>query len=442
MWRDPRGFQLLFRPMNHESSADTPADSTSADSTPDDWRPESSVHASNDASSDDASASDLAVERVQIDGIDDEILRLLNRRVEWALRVGAKKQKLGKPLHDPTRERLIYERLRAANARHQGALPAVAVTSIYREIISACRNAEHATRVAFLGPSGTNTQEAAVQYFGSAFEPLPCATPDEICAAVLRGARQNAPHEAGTTAGTTNASNTSLGSESRRADYGVIAIENSIEGIVSSNLDLLASSDLTICAEVELTIHHCLLSNTEIGRITRIYSHPHALAQCRNWLLSHLPEATLVPVSSTARGAEMATREDGAAAIGAPLAANIYSLQIAASGIEDMPNNKTRFFVIAPSNHRPQASGRDKTSLAFLVPHKPGALVEVLGVFQKHGLNLLMIQSRPSRQAAWEYRFFTDLQAHRDDPNLQAALRDLEGCTVSVKVMGSYPEAE
>lgn len=431
--------------MNHESSADTPADST-----PDDWRETSSqapVDAPSDASANDLSSNDLSVERVQIDAIDDEILRLLNRRVEWALRVGAKKQKLGRPLHDPTRERLIYARLREANARHQGALPAVAVTSIYREIISACRNAEHATRVAFLGPSGTNTQEAAIQYFGSAFEPLPCATPDEICAAVLRGAGQNARHEAGTT----NASNTSrgseslgsesLGSESRRADYGVIAIENSIEGIVSSNLDLLASSDLTICAEVELTIHHCLLSNTEMGRITRIYSHPHALAQCRNWLMSHLPEAALVPVSSTARGAEMATREDGAAAIGAPLAANIYSLQIAASGIEDMPDNKTRFFVIAPSSHAPKPSGRDKTSLAFLVPHKPGALVEVLGVFQKHGLNLLMIQSRPSRQAAWEYRFFTDLQAHRDDPNLQAALRDLEGCTVSVKVMGSYPEA-
>jgi chorismate mutase/prephenate dehydratase len=130
----------------------------------------------------------LSVERVQIDAIDDEILHLLNRRVECALRVGAKKQKLGRPLHDPARERLIYERLRLANEQHAGALPSVAVTSIYREIISACRNAEQATRVAFLGPSGTNTQEAAVQYFGSAFEPLPCATPDEICAAVLRGA--------------------------------------------------------------------------------------------------------------------------------------------------------------------------------------------------------------------------------------------------------------
>lgn len=412
--------------MNHESSSDTPA----SDSNPDDWRIETDHSSSNDLSS-----NDLSIERVQIDGIDDEILRLLNRRVEWALRVGAKKQKLGRPLHDPARERLIYERLREANARHDGALPSVAVTAIYREIISACRNAEHATRVAFLGPSGTNTQEAAVQYFGSAFEPLPCATPDEICAAVLRGAHsQGARHES-------HSSNALIGTDARRADYGVIAIENSIEGIVSSNLDLLASADLSICAEVELTIHHCLLSNSEMGRITRVYSHPHALAQCRNWLLSHLPEAAVVPVSSTARGAEMATHEDGAAAIGAPLAANIYGLQIVASGIEDMANNKTRFFVIAPSSHKPKPSGHDKTSLAFLVPHKPGALVEVLGVFQKHGLNLSMIQSRPSRQAAWEYRFFADLQAHRDDPELQSALRDLEGCTVSVKVMGSYPEA-
>lgn len=359
----------------------------------------------------------LSEERAQIDAIDEEMLRLLNRRVEWALRVGAKKQGLGLPLHDPAREHAIYERLRGHNAREGGPLPDVAVTAIYREIISACRNAEHATRVAFLGPSGTNTQEAAVQHFGSAFEPLPCGTPEEICAAVTRGA------------------------QSGGADYGVIAIENSIEGIVSSNLDLLAHSELTICAEIELLIHHCLLSNTEMGRITKVYSHPHALAQCRNWLLGHLPATALVPVASTARGAEMATQEEGAAAIGSRLAANIYGLQIARADIEDLANNKTRFFVIAPAACAPRASGRDKTSLAFLVPHKPGALVDVLGVFNRHGINLSMIQSRPSRQAAWEYRFFADLQAHRDDPTLQAALHALSDHTVSVKIMGSYPEA-
>lgn len=364
----------------------------------------------------------LAAERERIDAIDAEILGLLSERVECALRVGAIKHERGLPLHDPARERLIYERLRNLNSEIGGRLPDVAITAIYREIISACRNAEHPTRVAFLGPAGTNTQEAAVQYFGSGFTPLPCGTPDEVCAAVARGLRSNDP----------------LGNGS---DYGVLAIENSLHGIVSANLDLLANSGLTICAEIELVIHHCLLSNTDLGRITKVYSHEQALAQCRNWLGSHLPGATLVPVTSTSRGAEMAAEESGAAAISSALAANIYGLQIVARNIEDLASNKTRFFVIAADPPPTPPTGHDKTSLAFQVPHKPGALVEVLSVFQRHGVNLSMIQSRPSRQVPWEYRFFADLQAHRDDASLQAALKELQAHTVSVKILGSYPEA-
>lgn len=359
----------------------------------------------------------LREERARIDAIDEEMLRLLNERFECALQVGAKKSALGLPYHDPSREKSIYERLSARNETLNGKLPNTAVVAIYREIISASRNGEHPTSVAFLGPSGTNTQEAAVKSFGSAFTPLPCGTPDEVCASVIKG------REAG------------------GADYGVLAIENSIHGLVSPTLDLLANSPLSICAELELTIHHCLLSNTELGRITTVYSHEQALAQCRNWLASHLPGATLVPVTSTARGAEMASSQEGAAAIGAHIAANIYGLQIVARDIEDLSMNKTRFFVVANQCAPSKPSGRDKTSLAFFVPHKPGALVEVLGVFQNHGINLSMIQSRPSRQAAWEYRFFADVQAHRDDSHLQAALLDLQQHTISVKILGSYPES-
>lgn len=368
------------------------------------------------------SQEDLSTERVRIDAIDTEILRLLSERVESAVKVGHIKEGLGLPLHDPSRERLIYERLCALNNQQQGRLPAVAVTAIYREIISACRNAEHPTRVAFLGPAGTNTQEAAVQYFGSAFIALPCGTPDEVCAEVVRGTRSANADRVG-------------------ADYGVLAIENSIHGVVSANLDLLANSSLTICAEIELVIHHCLLSNTELGRITTIYSHEHAIAQCRNWINNHLPGATLVPVTSTARGAEMATQESGAAAICSAIAANIYGLQIVASNIEDLSSNKTRFFVVAAEPPAIPPTGHDKTSIAFQVSHRPGALVEVLAVFQRQGINLMMIQSRPSRQQAWEYRFFADLQAHHDDPPLQTALKELQEHTVSVKIMGSYPEA-
>lgn len=421
--------------MNHD-------DTSAAANTSDDWRasssgsvqPSGATQPSHNAdalsfshnTSPSQPAPDLAPERARIDAIDEEILGLLNQRVACALSVGAKKEALGLPLFDPNRERSIYNRLRAQNEAHGGALSELAVTAIFREIISACRNAEGATRVAFLGPSGTNTQEAAVQYFGSAFAPVPCGTPKDVCEAVLRGL---------------HARNSSTQNAPDSADYGVIAIENSIEGIVSSNLDLLADASLTIIAEIEIVIHHCLLSNADLGRITTVYSHPHALAQCRNWLGAHLPSASLVPVSSTARGAEMATTENGAAAIGASVAADVYGLQIVAADIEDLSNNKTRFFVVAPESKAPKPSGHDKTSIAFLVPHQPGALVRVLDVFQQHKINLSMIQSRPSRQANWEYRFFADLQAHRNDELLQNALKELQNHTVSVKIMGSYPEA-
>lgn len=360
---------------------------------------------------------ELSIERTGIDAIDENILRLLQERVGCALRVGETKKELGLPLFDPSRESRIYDRLRAFNselAQAQSTLPDAAIVAIFREIISACRNAEHPVKVAFLGPAGTNTQEAATSYFGSAFAPLPLGTPDEVCHTVASGG----------------------------ADYGVLAIENSTHGIVSPTLDLLADSSLSICAEIKWTIHACLLSNTELGKITTVYSHEQALAQCRSWLASHLPGAALVPVTSTARGSEMAKEQSGAAAVGAAIAANIYGLQIVAKNIEDLANNTTRFFVVGKAGSTPAPSGRDKTSLTFLVPHKAGALVEVLGVFNRHNVNLSMIQSRPSRQETWEYRFFADVQAHRNDQSLQDALKELENHTVSYKILGSYPEAE
>lgn len=359
---------------------------------------------------------DLSIERTRIDAIDENILRLLQERVGCALRVGNKKKELGFPLFDPARESRIYDRLRAMNGelkQTESTLPDAAIVAIFREIISACRNAEHPVKVAFLGPAGTNTQEAATSYFGSAFEALPLGTPDEVCHTVASGA----------------------------ADYGVLAIENSTHGIVSPTLDLLADAPLNVCAEIKWTIHACLLSNTELGKITTVYSHEQALAQCRGWLASHLPGAALVPVTSTARGSELAKEQPGAAAVGAAIAANIYGLQIVAKNIEDMANNATRFFVVGKGENTPAPTGHDKTSLTFLVPHKAGALVEVLGVFTKHGVNLSMIQSRPSRQETWEYRFFADVQAHRDDQSLKDALDELQNHTVSYKILGSYPEA-
>jgi len=374
---------------------------------------------------------DLSVEREEIDRIDGEILHLLKRRVEHALSVGEKKKAAGLPLHDPAREKRIYERLRAQSRELGSQLPDEAITAIFREVISACRNAEHAVTVAFLGPAGTNTQEAAVQFFGSAFTPLPCSNPDEVCKAVARGAHHHS----------SDSQTTSVPQVLAGADYGVLAIENSIHGVVSPTLDLLAHSPLTIVAEIELSIHHCLLSNTSLEKITAVYSHEQGLAQCREWLSAHLPEATLVPVTSTARGAQMAAQQEGAAAISSALAANLYGLQIVASNIEDIAGNKTRFFVVGEKSKAPRPSGRDKTSLSFFTAHKPGALVQVLEVLRKHGINISMIQSRPSRQQAWTYNFFADLQGHKDDPKMGAALTELKEHTVSIALMGSYPEA-
>jgi len=356
---------------------------------------------------------DLSEWRTKIDAIDEELLRLLQSRVECALAVGKIKTARGLPLFDPAREKFIYEKLTARQTAMKGDLPATAITAIFREIISACRNAEHPVRVAFLGPAGTNTQEAALSHFGSAVEGYPCATPEEACRSVVMG----------------------------DADYAVIAIENSIHGLVASNLDLLATSSLSICAEVSLPIHHCLLSNSTLEQIHVVYSHEHALAQCRNWLNAHLPGAALIPITSTSRGAQMAAEETGAAAISSALAADLYKVAIVAPNIEDIAGNKTRFFVVGGADKAPKPSGRDKTSLAFLTPHRPGALVEVLGVLSRGGVNLQMIQSRPSRQRAWEYRFFADIQGHQADEKLGAALEELRRHTVSYQVLGSYPEA-
>lgn len=356
---------------------------------------------------------ELAEWRAQIDALDSELLNLIERRAQCALQVGEIKKKHGWPFHDPSREKLIYQKLRQKQLELSGVLPPEAIIAIYRELISACRAAEHPVKVAFLGPAGTNTQEASMQFFGSAIETIPCATPDEACLEVAAG----------------------------RADYAVIAIENSIHGVVSANLDLLAHTNLTICAEIEVPIHHFLLSNCDLGQVRVVYSHEQGIAQCKGWLLAHVPGASLVPVTSTARGAEMAASETGAAAIGSSLAANIYGLQIAAAHIEDLGGNKTRFFVVSNPDKAPAPTGKDKTSLTFLTPHKSGALVEVLGVFASHGVNISMIQSRPSRQQAWEYRFFADVSGHFQDEKLGAALESLKGHTVSYKIIGSYPEA-
>lgn len=347
--------------------------------------------------------------RDSIDRTDQAIRDLLNQRARLAQEIGKLKASQNLGAYVPSRERQVLERLTAGNA---GPLTDAALRAIYREIMSACRALEKQPVVVFLGPAATFTQMACQRNFGSAVTQVPVNTIPEVFAAVER----------------------------EEADYGVIPIENSTEGVEAHTLDMFTRSPLLICAEVSVEVHHCLMSRSPLEGIRTVYSHPQGLAQCRNWLQAHLSEASLAAVSSTARGAEIAAEEPGTAAIATSLAAELYGLDILADHIEDLPGNRTRFLVVGRTTNPP--SGKDKTSLMFATAHRPGSLFHALGHLQRHEVNMTMIQSRPSRLTSWEYVFFVDCQGHISDPPLQRAVEGLREVCYFVKVLGSYPEAE
>jgi len=267
--------------------------------------------------------------------------------------------------------------------------------------------------VAYLGPAGSYTHIASIMKFGDSTEFLPSNTIPDVFSAVER----------------------------TEANYGVVPVENSTEGIVSHTLDMFLLSDLRICAEIYAPISHNLLSaGTEISQVRRVYSMPQAIAQCRNWLAAHLPGVEVLEVSSTSKAAKMCEGYPTSAAIASSLAAREYGLNILADGLEDNPHNKTRFLVIGYS--KPEPSGKDKTSVVFAVPHKSGSLYHALRVFESEGINLTMIESRPTKQMPWEYIFFVDSLGHEKDKNMQDALTKLSEMALFVRVLGSYPEAE
>ncbi|NMF90420.1 prephenate dehydratase [Aromatoleum petrolei] len=344
--------------------------------------------------------------RNDIDRLDEEILARLAERARSAQRIGVIKQG---NLYRPEREAQVLRRLAAVNP---GPLPGQAVQRIFREIMSACLALEHPTKVAYLGPAGTFSESAARKHFGGAAALMPTAAIDDVFRAVEAG----------------------------NADYGVVPVENSTEGAVGGALDLLLANPLKICGEVNLRIHQHLLSKAEgIGAAKRLYSHAQSLAQCHEWLNRNLAHLSRVPVASNAEAARMASEDPESCAIAGEAAAELYGLNVLAANIEDDPNNTTRFVVIG--DHDAGPSGQDKTSLVCSALNRPGAMHALLEPLARHGVDMTKLQSRPARGGLWEYVFYVDIDGHREDAHVAAALQELNERAAFVKVLGSYPVA-
>ncbi len=354
---------------------------------------------------------DLATLRQQIDDIDDRILELLNERARLVGQVASLKERLQVPFYVPSRERQIVDRLAEKNP---GPFPTEAVRPVFQEIFSACLSLERVQKVAYLGPEATFTHMAVKRQFGLSARTIPVGTIAGVFEEVERG----------------------------RADFGVVPVENSAEGVVNHTLDTFVDSNLKISAEIVLKISHCLLlrPDLEVAKVERVYSHPQALAQCRRWLGANLPRATVVEASSTAEAARLAREDARGAAIGSEMAGRFYELAVARRNIEDMEQNVTRFLVIGTKQAEP--TGNDKTSVLLAVGDEPGMLYRVLEPFSRRGVNLSKIESRPSRKKAWEYVFFVDIDGHQKDEPVRAALAEVEPACMSMKVLGSYPKAE
>jgi chorismate mutase / prephenate dehydratase len=349
----------------------------------------------------------MRVHRDAIDVLDREILARLNERAIHAQAIGALKAGSGGAAYRPEREAQVLARLCGSNG---GPLSDAAVIGVFRQVMSACLSLEQKLRVAYLGPAGTFSHAAVGRHFGDFVDALPCATIDEIFRA----------------------------GEAGQADYAVVPVENSTEGAVGRTLDLMVTTELSICGEIKLRVQQNLLSNAAVlENIEKIYSHAQSLAQCAQWLARHLPGAARIPVSSNAEAARMAAQENGAAAIAGDIAASIYGLRVLAAHIEDEPNNTTRFWVLGRQTVPP--SGRDETSLVMSAANRPGAMYALLEPFAKHGVSMTRIESRPARTGLWEYLFFVDILGHRDDDAVRTALAELSAKAPFLKLLGSYP---
>lgn len=354
--------------------------------------------------------SELDKLRKQIDEIDVKILDLLNKRTEVVLEVGRTKQDKHLKIHSPERENAILKRLQTYNT---GPFPNDILKLIYEEILSASVALQQPLKVAYLGPAATFTHLAASRQFGSSTEYIPESTIKEVFDAVERNVAQ----------------------------YGVVPIENSTEGVVNYTLDMFIDSDLKIAFEIMLSISHNLLSKSGKRKdIKKIYSHPQARAQCRGWLEGNFPGISIIEELSTAAAAKRVANDPSSAAVAGELAASVYDLKFVEKRIEDIKNNFTRFLVIAKDS--PRRTGKDKTSIMFSIKDEPGALYFILRSFAKHKINLTKIESRPSRRKAWEYIFFVDMEGHTEDKGVKKAINSVKKGCLFFKVLGSYPSAE
>lgn len=345
--------------------------------------------------------------REKIEALDDEILRLLNQRAEIVLEIGQVKSKSNLNFYDPKREKEIVHRLTSQNS---GPFPQQAISSVFHEIISACRSLEVILNVVYLGPAATNTHLACLGHFGSSAQTSLRESIPDVFEALER----------------------------EEANYGVVPIENSTEGSVNRTLDMFIESDVKICGEIMMRISHGLLSLD--GRpedIRKIYSHSQALGQCKKWLRKNYPSVSLIETVSTAKAAQMAAQDPRAGAIASSLAARLYGLKVVKSQIEDYFHNYTRFLVLGRQSA--ERTGKDKTSILFSISHAPGTLYQVLKHFSERGLNLTKIESRPVRDRAWEYVFFIDFEGHVRDDSIKELLVELEKNALFLKFLGSYP---
>jgi chorismate mutase / prephenate dehydratase len=348
--------------------------------------------------------------RVEIDSIDNRLVELLSRRAELAQEVGKVKGKDRKPFFTPERERQIYEKLHELNP---GPLQGRQLISIFREIISAARAAEKPLVAAYWGPEGTFSHMAAIQTFGHSTEFSPKDSIHDVFMAVEHG----------------------------DVDYGVVPVENSIAGVVPETLDMFPQTNIKICAENHVDIHHHLVTlASSLDEIERVYAGPQPSNQCRRWLRENLPHAEIVEVVPTTRSVYKAQEDSKSAAIANRMAAELIGVPILAEHIQDNPQNRTRFLVIG--YNEPAKTGRDKTSLMFNLRNKPGELYRALGAFDQTGVNLMMIESRPAQRSTFEYIFYIDVAGHRTDKKLKQAIDILKGYALETVVLGSYPSSD
>lgn len=356
----------------------------------------------------DEEGRDLSELRKEIDKLDHRLVELLNDRARVVVDIGKAKQADGTPIYAPDRESAVLKRICEING---GPLPDRTLHAIYREMMSGSFALERQLRIGYLGPEGSFSHVAAQRKFGSSVEYRPLADIRAVFDAIAR----------------------------HHCDLGMVPIENSSGGGVIDTLDGFLDSHVRICGEVVLEIHHNLLGKAGAEEIKAVASKPEVFAQCRNWTSTNLPNAELIPVASSSRAAEMAAQQESLAAIGSDLAGELYGLKVIFENIEDFPNNMTRFLIIA--RQPAKRTGNDKTAVMFSTAHRAGALVDVLNVFSRHGINLTNIDSRPSRRRNWEYFFFVDAEGHYEDPNFAEALGEARHHCGEMHVLGSFPKA-